>query len=505
MGETVIVVDTNQIRDSPMLRSRDWTDLLAKADDWGLRFVVPEICFLEAVSVVQRKLLEQRVALAKLQGDELDLAATQRQLLEAIDGKIAGYGDALRARLAEIGAEIVPVPDTVSLLDVAKRAIDRRAPYPDGEGTKDGFRDTLIWYVAHGIAAADRDCEVWLVSANHMDFGVRPKVDVEACPYPLHGHLIDELAADELAGHVHYVRTIGRLAQHFAGTYDALPATDREALFERMDRADFAREIEGLLPQTPLSPRAAALPVRTFAAEIRSLIADPDSLRFNDAAMRGAGAWTAQYSQTIEAVIDLTDNDDDTSTLEKTLNVSGRLLAAADGTVTELFVTSIEAPSDDPMRRAWTRRSARQEEWLRQASPVDDYMQNLGLGVASGDYLKNLGLNPGGSAGADFLKNMGLNHDGSDLLKKMGLNPGGSAGADFLKNMGLNHDGSDLLKKMGLNPGGSAGADFSKNMGLGSHVRDDDETLDPASENQEVDGNPDDQGDGTSDSANGDS
>jgi PIN domain len=481
MGETVIVVDTNQIRDSPMLRSRDWTELFAKADEWGLRFVVPEVCFLEAVSVVRRKLLEQRAALAKLQGDELDVAEMQRQLLEAIDGRITGYGDALWARLAEIGAEVAPVPESVSLLDVAKRAIDRRAPYPDGDGTKDGFRDTLIWYVTRNIAAADRECEVWLVSTNHMDFGVRPKVDVEACPYPLHEHLIDELVTDELAGHVQYVRTIGRLAQHFAGTYDALPATDREALFERMDRLDFARQIEDLLPETELNPRSAALPVRTFAAEIQSLTADPESLRFIDAAMRGAGAWTAQYSQTIEAVVDLTDHDGDTSTLEKTLSVSGRLLAAADGTVTELLVTSVEAPLDDPMRRAWTRRSAIQEEWMRQASPMTDYLKHLSLGTAGTDYLKHLNL---GTAGTDYLKHLNL----------------GTAGTDYLKHLNLGTAGTDYLKHLNL---GTAGTDYLKHLSLGVQ-RDVNEPSDPAPQHREADGNPDDEGDGTSDSSNGD-
>jgi hypothetical protein len=50
MGATVIVVDTNQIRDSPMLRNRDWMELIAKAAEWDLRFVVPEVCVVEAIT-----------------------------------------------------------------------------------------------------------------------------------------------------------------------------------------------------------------------------------------------------------------------------------------------------------------------------------------------------------------------------------------------------------------------------------------------------------------------
>lgn len=49
MGATVLVFDTNQFRDSPMLRSAEWVELIEKAADWDLRFAVPEVCLLEAV------------------------------------------------------------------------------------------------------------------------------------------------------------------------------------------------------------------------------------------------------------------------------------------------------------------------------------------------------------------------------------------------------------------------------------------------------------------------
>lgn len=43
---------------------------------------------------------------------------------------------------------------------------------------------------------------------------------------------------------------------------------------------------------------------RTAIATIQSSSADPDILVLVDAAMRGAGEWTAQFSQIIEAQID---------------------------------------------------------------------------------------------------------------------------------------------------------------------------------------------------------
>jgi hypothetical protein len=253
MGATVIVVDTNQFRKSPMLRSRDWQELLSKRTDWDLRFAVPEVCLMEAISVVRRKWLLQRPAVAKLEVGEFDLSASQQDMLAAIDKKMEGYEGALRARLAEIGAEIIPIPESVRIVDLVQRAIDRRAPYPDGEGKKDGFRDTLIWHTTRGVAVDNRDCEVWLVSENHNDFGDKSEGDQEACPFPLHPHLVDELKTDGLVDRVSYVRTLGRLVQHLAGTYDALPAAERDALIERLDRDEFERQLTDVLLHAELS------------------------------------------------------------------------------------------------------------------------------------------------------------------------------------------------------------------------------------------------------------
>ncbi|HEY1841814.1 MAG TPA: PIN domain-containing protein [Mycobacterium sp.] len=152
MGATVIVIGTNQIRDSPMLRNRDWMELIAKAREWDLRFVVPEVCLVEATNVVRRKWTEEvQTPLGKLKLGEFGLAESQQAMNEVIDAAINGYGEALRARLAEIGADVVKVPDSVEWTDVVQRASDRRAPY--GQGQKDGFRDTLIWYSTRAVAA----------------------------------------------------------------------------------------------------------------------------------------------------------------------------------------------------------------------------------------------------------------------------------------------------------------------------------------------------------------
>jgi hypothetical protein len=332
-------------------------ELIGKAADWDLRFAVPEVCILEAISVVGRKWSAQRDKVAGLAVGEFGLSESQQQWIEAINSKINRYEDAIRARLAEIGAEIIPVPDSVGLLDVAQRAIDRRKPFPEGDGTKDGFRDTLIWHTVEGIAAEDDDCDVWLISGNHNDFGHKSTADNdEACPYPLHPHLLEDLRTGNLTGRVSYVRTVGRLAQHLASTYDALPEDERELLTTGLDVADFQRRLWEELNQLQLDPADAALPVRTLNATIQSIGDKPAHPQFVDVAMRGAGSWTAQFSQTFSAYVDFTLDTGDSSVISKVLNVAGRLLASADdGSVREVMVTSVEAPHDDPMRRAWNR------------------------------------------------------------------------------------------------------------------------------------------------------
>ena len=356
MGATVLVFDTNQFRESPMLRSAEWVELIEKAADWDLRFAVPEVCLLEAINVVGRKWRAQRDKIAALAVGEFGLSESQQEWMGSISRKIDAYEDELRARLAEIGAEIVQVPESVGLLDIARRAINRRKPYPEGDGTKDGFRDTLIWYTVEGIAAQDDDCEVWLISANHNDFGHKATADnEEMCPYPLHPHLVEDLQTGNLTGRVSYVRTVGRLAQHLASTYDALPENERELLTAGLDVADFRRVLWDELNQLQLEPVVAALPVRTLNATIQSVGDEPAQPHLVDVAMRGAGAWTAQFSQLISATIDLTEVGGDTSALSKPLNVAGRLVVSAEGSVKQILVAAVEALPDDPGRRAWSR------------------------------------------------------------------------------------------------------------------------------------------------------
>ena len=295
------------------------------------------------------------------------LTEVQQSMLETIDAKIAAYPSDLRDRLEEMGAEIVPPPPEIDLMEVAQRAIDGRAPYSNK--TKDSFRDTLIWHTVRSIAAEDSDCEVWIVSENDSDFGEHG-IDSAECPYPLHPDLIDEVEADQASGRIKYVRTLGRLKQHLDARYDPLPDDERDALLDRVNKTELENVLRDEVVSMRLQPAAAALPLATFRASIRELVIDTDHLELVDAALRGASAWTAQFNITVDATIDIAETTGDTTSIQKKLRVDGRMEINADGDVVWLGVASIEALPEDPMRRGWEQFQSR---WPNEVVNLDQY------------------------------------------------------------------------------------------------------------------------------------
>jgi hypothetical protein len=113
-----------------MLDSGVWTELISKSDEWDVHFAVPVVVVQEAVSVVRRKWQKIRGAVAKEALAELGLAESQQSILEHIGAKIARYPDDQSGRLEEYFAEVVPIPESVDILEIAQRAIDDRAPFP---------------------------------------------------------------------------------------------------------------------------------------------------------------------------------------------------------------------------------------------------------------------------------------------------------------------------------------------------------------------------------------
>lgn len=221
-SSTVIVVDTNILRDSPRLSNDAWQSILANRESWNVQIVVPDVVEMEAINVVRRHWVQQRDGLAGLKIGEFGLSETQREMLNRINERIDGYDTELRERLRDIGATVIS-SQSLDVLEVARRASARRAPYVDNRtnnekntkapARKDGFRDTLIWLGVIDFAAQNTDCDVWFVSNNRKDFGGRAdgstkESDDDACPYPLHTHLAEDLAAASLDQRVFYVRSL---------------------------------------------------------------------------------------------------------------------------------------------------------------------------------------------------------------------------------------------------------------------------------------------------------
>ncbi|MGW4336617.1 PIN domain-containing protein, partial [Rhodococcus koreensis] len=368
MSATIVVVDTNAISNSPRLKSSGWKGLIDKSSEWDLQFMVPAVVEMEAVNVVRREWRKVKQTIGQLRVGEFGLSTTLDGMSAAIGDQLDGYEAELRELLNRIGATVVPTPDA-DHLEIARRASERRAPYVDRRqdkskgnvSSKDGYRDTLIWLTVLDIARSNPDCEVWFVSANHTDFGLPPSKDQaiseDACPYPLHPELLEDLSNRGVAeDRVLYVRTLERLEQHLAAQFAALSGGERDALVAKIDTTKFDRYFSLQVATFPLDPEQAALPLGTVEATIQSLPRTASTVRFDEAARRAAGSWTALITTLVEPTIEITNSVGNVEVIDKKLQVFGRVAISAEGAVEDMVVTAIEALPEDPMRRAWQRR-----------------------------------------------------------------------------------------------------------------------------------------------------
>ncbi len=359
MSETIVVVDTNIIVGSPRLRSPGWTSLIDHAKEWGLRFAVPEVVQLETVNVVTRHWDKQRAAIRDLRVGEFGLSQTQADMIAAIAERIDGYGGELADRFREVGAEVVAFT-TPDVLEISRRASERRAPYvkggpendPKGGATKDGFRDTVIWLTVLQIAERYPGCDVWFVSDNHRDFGSRGDDD-DACPYPLRRELVGDLEDAGVANRVRYVRSLERLEQHLASEFASVPEADRLSLNEQIDQESLSGALAPFLDGRELSPKSAGLPLATAAARLSSFELLPESFRLLDAARRASDTWTTQFVVSVNAVVDVFDRTGNLDTITKPLRVEGRLTLTAEHAIDSIAVSSVSALPGDRMRGVW--------------------------------------------------------------------------------------------------------------------------------------------------------
>ena len=385
----IIVIDTNVIRPSPLLRSKHWVSLVDHAAAWDLRIAVPEVAVMEAINVVRKAWSTACSEIEALKLKQRDLGDVASNALDDIATRIESYPEDLTKRLGEIGVEVIGVP-SVSHIDIARRASERRPPYQESE--KDGYRDTLIWLTLLKVAEDNSETEVWFVSNNTRDFGPADKNwdgngggDREDCPIVFHSALVDEIDARGLTGRVRYVASIGRLEQHFAALYAPISDENLRTLIGAIDLEDFKRQLTEEVIGFQLDPEQAALPLAmssniTLLANITAArwIADPT---IDEAAGRGPDSWSARFSMDADVDVLMGDTSLSLSETSKTLTVSGEATFGNTGNVEGLKVTSVEALDGDPMIAVWDRLhkpqgvNANTEIWSR--------LRNAAVGVSS--------------------------------------------------------------------------------------------------------------------------
>ncbi|AFU02822.1 PIN domain-containing protein [Nocardia brasiliensis] len=390
---TLVVVDTNILCSSPWLRRRDWVSLLENREAWGVKVVVPEVVFMETVNVVRRAWALESAKLESVKARLFGLKEQQQAMVDEIARRSEGYEQWLRVHLDEVGVPIVPTPP-FGWLEVARRASERRAPYCEKE--VDGLRDTLIWLAVMSVAEENADEKVWFVSDNHRDFGevgtgISPK---DACPFPLHPHLVDDLDGKELSGRVEYVVKMDRLVRKFESLFAPINEAELTRLTSEFDLDVLADLLVGSFAGFDVDPERAALPLQTVAATVVDAERSIEGWQFSDGAGRGEAGWTARFSVTSEVDVALLGDGLRTSTITKQLRVSGDILVSPDGEIENAVVTSVEALPDDPMRARWKRRAERAAmsdlfDQLAASGKLQGPMANIAAEYAASDLFKN--------------------------------------------------------------------------------------------------------------------
>ncbi|WP_260972003.1 PIN domain-containing protein [Mycolicibacterium llatzerense] len=433
---TVIVVDTNILRDCPRLDNAVWTSLIEHAHDWGVRIVVPEVVFMESIKQVRQLWRQDRNRLTDLRLGHFDLAETQAAMVDAIDQQAAEYEEWLTARLKELGIDIRPLPP-VDAMAIARRSSEGRAPFTRNEKGKgkDSYRDTLLWLTLMAVAADNPEDEVWLVSENHTDFGPKPPHwtgtntgSPEDCPIRFHNDLMDDLATHGLAGQVHYVVRVAVLEQHLASQFAPIDADDLKQLVEAIDMSTLAGQLMVVTLGRRLDPDAAALPAGVVLGEIVGVHEQQQGWEFTDAARRGTEGWTARFAVDTEIDIAIAGAPWLGSECTKVLAVTGRVAVSSTGDIVEMAVDSIEATPGDPER---VRRARRHDADATKAFADQFSNPDLLRGIA------------GQFSGAELTKGFADQFRNPDLLKGFADQ---FSSPDLLKGFADQFSNPDLLK-----------------------------------------------------------
>jgi PIN domain len=141
---TTVVIDSNAIvRRDWFLTSEPWRLVSYQSRSEIVDLLVPEIVVRETVGAYGRALRE---LLAKVEPIDREFTAMKvRAAPPGVDADACTdeYERELRACLAQANARSPEPPQSLTVLDLADRAIARRRPFND---SGNGFRDAVIWH-----------------------------------------------------------------------------------------------------------------------------------------------------------------------------------------------------------------------------------------------------------------------------------------------------------------------------------------------------------------------
>ncbi len=262
MSDMKLVVDANTLSSDHYLASPSFVVIANEIADGDLEVIVPEVAVIETVGNFRRSIDHAHNALEKFGGkwNRLLPDPTKLEDLDAyLDDLAATYEETLRAKLADLGARVQPIPD-VAHESLVQRAVERRPPC-DGNGN--GYRDSLIWETILVIAAEGDDV---VFVTNDTDFTIEEEEDRRT----LHPDLLADLEEAGVDVEVTVVADIHiaireYLSQDEAEIADLAQQVRLELLNEWLQ--EDAALYEGAL-QAKVDPEAAGLPRSATGAEI---------------------------------------------------------------------------------------------------------------------------------------------------------------------------------------------------------------------------------------------
>ncbi|MFI8659728.1 PIN domain-containing protein [Rhodococcus qingshengii] len=362
-NQNIVVVDTNILCNTPLLQDAALQSFSENAVERRIKVVVPEVVIMETVNVVRRNWQEELRKLSILRINSFGVRDELERIASAGAARIASYEGDLLARLDVLGFDVVPVPN-ISHMEIARRASESTAPYL-ANSTKENYRDTLIWLTVLDIAKKKPDDIVWFLSNNHKDFGNKTERSNGIDRFS--PGLLRELADRRLKGRVRYASDLDALEQHFASQWAPIETADLSARKATLRMSLFTEFLSRTVIGFPLDPNQTGMPDNVIRAHIIGAATEDEGWKFDEAAGRGEGRWTAKFVVPVEVDISTIESPGATNEYTKTLNIAGVVTIDTDGSPISLAILSAVALPGDEVQERTERRTNRAERRLAES------------------------------------------------------------------------------------------------------------------------------------------